>query len=173
MATPSYRRRPSSSHDGRAGEGGSPWASLLKDNLNAQDVAGFLNSAIARREAALLSERETPAPSSPVRASSSKVAGTSTHDSSSRLSRAPSSVERQPTGDRRHSAARSHWASLRHGLGTMRSELEAFELVSHASSRPGSPPAVEPPPALYAPTASPARRNSLWQGGSGEVADRT
>ena len=34
---------------------GSPWSSLLRDNLDADEVAGFLSNAIARKEASLLS----------------------------------------------------------------------------------------------------------------------
>ena len=39
---------------GEATPSSSPWSALLQENLNADDVSSFLNSAIARKEAALL-----------------------------------------------------------------------------------------------------------------------
>ena len=38
----------------------SPWSALLKDNLSADEVAGFLSNAIARKEATLLSGAGMP-----------------------------------------------------------------------------------------------------------------
>ena len=38
----------------------SPWSALLRDNLNADEVAGFLSNAIARKEASIMGGSGSP-----------------------------------------------------------------------------------------------------------------
>ena len=131
----------------------SPWSALLQDNLNADDVAGFLSSAIARKEAVLLGgERTAGTPSARSSARQLGGPGPTSRPLSTAQHREPPSADRR--GPKRSSVAASPaLAGLRHGLGAMRAELEAYEpaVSSRNSSRPGSPtlersPDRAPPP---------------------------
>ena len=79
----------------------SPWSALLRDNLNPDEVAGFLSNAIARKEQSLLTGSGHPAVAaahSPLRRGSGVSVPVSTSSMAARLSEA---AVRQSTDEAR------------------------------------------------------------------------
>ena len=121
--------------DGPATHNGppSPWSALLRDNLNADEVAGFLSNAIARKEASLLTNAGLAA-ASPMRGQQALTYGT--QPVAARLSDAAARHDARrgppPSAERvRDRQRRMH--------GTRDMMAETLDAMSRESSRPGSP----------------------------------
>ena len=102
---------------GEATPSSSPWSALLQENLNADDVSSFLNSAIARKEAALLRSHDNVghlAGGSPMRTAGGR-----------------SSARPTPTSRPSHQPRERH---VRHDHHVIYERPDSRE-----SSRPGSP----------------------------------
>ena len=111
----------------------SPWSALLKDNLSADEVAGFLSNAIARKEATLLSGAGLP-PSA-----DSPRRGAAAYAPSSRRPLAPPfSAER--ARDRRPSLAPSASAAADESLESSRPGSPGLEPTPHTQRRGGGAP---------------------------------
>ena len=121
----------------------SPWSALLRDNLNADEVAGFLSNAIARKEHSLLSASGHPSLGSPSRRSSAMPAAAA--NMASRLSEA---AMRQSADDVRRgggglrappfSAERVRDRRRRDTEATMR-DSEGFEPENFEPTSPSAP----------------------------------
>ena len=131
----------------------SPWAALLQDNLDAESVANFLSSAIAQKEASLLSSRSVLPTSAAeqqllqleaasLRQPPSLPVTPSAAASAARPAASPGGQQQatqpMPSGQGMPSMM-SPGAAMRETLGSMRAEIAAYEPTSHASSRVASP----------------------------------